>query len=191
MASIRNFEPGANWTNGDDKLTDRAAGFLRSLVDALGGNSAGSGLLGALGGDGVTTTTFLREDGTFSVPAYPAGANPTASVGTTAVVGTAATFLRSDGAPAINLGIVPTWTGAHTFTVSNTAMLSLTTSTTATIGTGFGCNGQAAQTSASVNAAISATAGAAYTATEQGMLNDMKALLNQIRAAGIANGILV
>jgi hypothetical protein len=42
-----------------------------------------------------------------------------------------------------------------------------------------------------VNAAISATAGAAYTATEQGMLNDLKALVNQLRTALNANGITV
>lgn len=44
------------------------------------------------------------------------GANPTASVGLTAVNGSATTFLRSDGAPALSQAIVPTWTGIHTFT---------------------------------------------------------------------------
>jgi hypothetical protein len=44
-----------------------------------------------------------------------AGANPTASVGLTAVNGSATTFLRSDGAPALSQAIVPTWTGLHTF----------------------------------------------------------------------------
>lgn len=43
------------------------------------------------------------------------GANPTASVGLTAVNGVAATFMRSDAAPPIDQGIVPTWTGIHTF----------------------------------------------------------------------------
>lgn len=56
---------------------------------------------------------------------------------------------------------------------------------------GFGCNGSAAQSSATLNAAISATAGAAYTAAEQGMLNDLKAIVNQMRAALVANGIAV
>lgn len=55
----------------------------------------------------------------------------------------------------------------------------------------FGCNGKAAQASAAVNSAIAGTAGAAYTATEQTMLNDLKALVNQIRAALIADGIAV
>jgi hypothetical protein len=46
------------------------------------------------------------------------GANPTASVGLTAVNGVASTFLRSDGAPALSQSIAPTWTGAHTFLTS-------------------------------------------------------------------------
>ena len=45
----------------------------------------------------------------------PQGATPTGLAGTTAVAGTAATFIRSDGAPAINPAIAPTWTGVHTF----------------------------------------------------------------------------
>jgi hypothetical protein len=46
------------------------------------------------------------------------GANPTASVGLSAVNGTATTFLRSDGAPPISQSIVPTWTGIHTFSAN-------------------------------------------------------------------------
>jgi hypothetical protein len=55
----------------------------------------------------------------------------------------------------------------------------------------FGCNGQAAQAAASVNAAVSGTAGAAYTSTEQDMINDLKALVNQLRTALVNNGIAV
>lgn len=43
------------------------------------------------------------------------GADPTATIGLSAVNGSASTFLRSDGAPALSQSIVPTWTGAHTF----------------------------------------------------------------------------
>lgn len=39
------------------------------------------------------------------------GANPTALVGLAAVNGSATTFLRSDGAPALDQSIQPTWTG--------------------------------------------------------------------------------
>ncbi|PIQ80376.1 MAG: hypothetical protein COV79_00785, partial [Parcubacteria group bacterium CG11_big_fil_rev_8_21_14_0_20_41_14] len=45
----------------------------------------------------------------------PVGANPSGTVGLTAVNGSATTFLRSDGAPALSQAIVPTWTGTHTF----------------------------------------------------------------------------
>lgn len=43
------------------------------------------------------------------------GANPTGTIGLSAVNGTATTFLRSDGAPALSQSIAPTWTGNHTF----------------------------------------------------------------------------
>lgn len=42
-------------------------------------------------------------------------ANPSATIGLTAVNGTAATWMTSDSAPALSQGIVPTWTGLHTF----------------------------------------------------------------------------
>lgn len=43
------------------------------------------------------------------------GANPTAKVGLVAANGSAATFMRSDGAPPVDESIAPTWTGQHTF----------------------------------------------------------------------------
>ena len=117
--TLRNFEPGAQWSAEDGKLTERAMGFLRDLFGYIGAN-LGTIPVETIGGDGVTTTTFLREDGTFAVPAYPVGADPTAQVGTTATNGTAATFMRSDAASAINLGMAPTWTAAHVFTTGTT-----------------------------------------------------------------------
>lgn len=50
------------------------------------------------------------------LPSPSSGANPTGTVGLTAVNGVATTFLRSDGAPLLSQAITPTWTGAHTFT---------------------------------------------------------------------------
>lgn len=41
-------------------------------------------------------------------------ANPTASVGLSAVNGSAGTAMRSDAAPALDQSIAPTWTGVHT-----------------------------------------------------------------------------
>lgn len=43
-------------------------------------------------------------------------ANPTGTIGLSAVNGTANTALRSDGAPALSQAIAPTWTALHTFT---------------------------------------------------------------------------
>src|ERR1044071_6217606 len=43
------------------------------------------------------------------------GANPSQLIGLTPINGSATTFLRSDGAPAIDQNIVPSWAGAHTF----------------------------------------------------------------------------
>lgn len=43
------------------------------------------------------------------------GANPSASVGLSAVNGSATTFMRSDAAPALDQTIAPTWTGKNTF----------------------------------------------------------------------------
>ena len=198
--ALRQFEPPVKFVNADGTLTDRALGYLRSLFKFTG---ASDGLIpvDSLGGDGMTQENYLSETGNWSVPAPRA--NPTALVGLTVVNGTATTYMRSDGAPPIDLSIAPTWTGAHIFAAGVTMQVAsgttltfsvgtaLTVGTTATVTGGFGCNGKTAQTSAAANAAIASTAGAAYGATERTMLNDMKALVNQIRAALIADGIMV
>ena len=61
--------------------------------------------------------TIVVSNGVFVGPAQTSSssANPTALVGTTAVNGTASTFMTSDSAPAINLAMTPTWTGTHQF----------------------------------------------------------------------------
>lgn len=53
-----------------------------------------------------------RTVGTFSDPVV--FANPTAQVGLSAINGAAVTAMRSDAAPALDQGIIPTWTGLHT-----------------------------------------------------------------------------
>lgn len=60
-----------------------------------------------------------------------------------------------------------------------------------TLTNGFGCNGASPQVEAVVNAAVAGTAGAAYTATEQTIINNLVALVNQLRAALVANGIAI
>lgn len=67
-----------------------------------------------------TATNVLTTGGAGANPSWAAAgsgtvANPTASVGLTAVNGTATSAIRSDGAPALSQAITPTWTGAHIF----------------------------------------------------------------------------
>jgi hypothetical protein len=174
---IRQFEPSSVWSNKDGTPTPRALGWMRSISDFIGA-TFGSIPPGSLTGAGAATDTFLRNDGVYAIPQYPVGADPTGSVGPTATNGVATTFMRSDAAPALDLTV------AYTFTNNITA------ASLVAVG-GFGCNGKTAQTAATVNAAVAGTAGAAYTATEQGMLNDMKALVNQIRTALVNNGVAV
>ena len=57
--------------------------------------------------------------GVVSGGAAPVGANPTATLGLSAVPGIATTYMRSDAAPALDVGIVPTWTGIHTFSAKD------------------------------------------------------------------------
>ena len=80
--------------------------------------SAGVGSTTLIGGSGARS--LLICDGANVMPAvtFPSGvsgANPTALIGLTAVNGAAASFMRSDAAPALDQSITPTWTGAHTF----------------------------------------------------------------------------
>jgi len=63
-------------------------------------------------------------------------ANPTASVGLTAVNGAATTVMRSDAAPALSQSIAPTWTGVHAF--SNTTDSTSKTTGAVTISGGIG-----------------------------------------------------
>lgn len=81
-------------------------------------NPFSASLSGAAPASSGGTATFLRADGAWVIPAYPVGANPSALVGLTAVNGVAATYMRSDGAPALDPAISPTWSGSHTFSLS-------------------------------------------------------------------------
>jgi hypothetical protein len=67
---------------------------------------------------GGGTTNYLRADGTWAAPPGTGGvsfANPTASVGLTAVNGVSTNAMRADAAPALDVAIAPTWTGQHIF----------------------------------------------------------------------------
>lgn len=71
-------------------------------------------------GTSASSTTYWSGAGTWTTPpGTTVGANPSALVGLTAVNGVATTFLRSDGSPALDQSITPTWTGTHTYTPSS------------------------------------------------------------------------
>lgn len=70
------------------------------------------GLFGCSG----SSTSFLNGAGGCTTPTgTTTSANPSATLGLTAVNGTATTFMTSDSAPALSQAISPTWTGVHGF----------------------------------------------------------------------------
>lgn len=91
-----------------------------------------------------TGSNYLAADGTCAtVSPGAAGANPSATIGLSAVNGAANTFLRSDGAPALSQSIVPTWTGAHTFNATSPGV-TVNTSTAGKATVRFQSNGSTA-----------------------------------------------
>jgi len=109
--------------------TDTTSGWYRNAADdyrfsALAGDVlrlTSTGLVagaatGGLQGAGTINATGFYDDGV----QIGVAANPTGTIGLAAVNGSATTYLRSDGAPALSQAIVPTWTGAHTFTATTT-----------------------------------------------------------------------
>ena len=86
----------------------------RLLIGSSAGQPAAATLTGTAS---QITVTNGSNSITLSLPggAWGGFANPSASLGLTAVNGSATTAMRSDGAPALSVSIAPTWTGAHTF----------------------------------------------------------------------------
>lgn len=122
-------------TDGTSVLTLGVAGTSVGAVAFKNATSGTITLQPVTGALGTVTLSLPATTGTLALTsALPAGANPTASVGLSAVNGVATTFLRSDGAPALDQSIAPTWTGIHTFTNG------VTTGTTSTSGTVFNYN---------------------------------------------------
>lgn len=78
----------------------------------------------------VNSSGVISGTGALCGGAGSSGANPSATIGLSAVNGVATTFLRSDGAPPLSQAITPTWTGLHTYTNSKWAMLGSSTGTT-------------------------------------------------------------
>lgn len=83
------------------------------------GGFAAQGVTGGSKGIGTLNAGGLYVNGTAVLTAAPTGSNPTASTGLTAVNGSATTFMRSDGAPALSTTISPTMTGDWTYSPSS------------------------------------------------------------------------
>lgn len=102
-----------------------SSGLTMATARLLGRSTASTGAI-----EEITVGTGLSlSAGTLTATGSVSGANPTASVGLTAVNGSASTFLRSDGAPALDQSIAPTWTGQHTFaagTITTSKPLTIT-----------------------------------------------------------------
>ena len=107
--------------NGSNVATGVALGGDGSLSNA--GSLTVTGLrgvalptLGASAGllkyTGTGTNTWVFDTNTYSTAI---GANPSASIGLTAINGSSTNFMRADGAPALSQSIAPTWTGKHIF----------------------------------------------------------------------------
>lgn len=68
----------------------------------------------------LTTANPIIIDTTAVTFVLKNAANPTASVGLSTVNGSASSYMRSDGAPALSQAIAPTWTGRHSWLIAST-----------------------------------------------------------------------
>lgn len=113
---------------------------LTGDVTASGSGSVAATLATVNGNVGSFTNASITVNGkglitaVSSGSAAPSAGNPSASIGLSAVNGSASTFMRSDGAPALSQSIAPTWTGIHTFAGSGGGnnLFNITSSGTAT-----------------------------------------------------------
>ncbi len=107
---------GAVATPGLSFIGDTDSGIYR-----IGANNIGIGVNGAkvldisITGLGVTGTVVASGAISGSNLSSSGGANPSASLGLTAINGSAITYMRSDAAPALDVSISPTWSGTHLF----------------------------------------------------------------------------
>jgi hypothetical protein len=104
-------------TAGKTAINGSASTFMRSDAAPAIGDSDKTDGYHASATPAASTIPVADGGGKLDgwVTANPTGANPSAQVGTAAVNGSAATFMRSDAAPALSQGISPTWTGSHAF----------------------------------------------------------------------------
>lgn len=92
-----------------------------SVIDSITGNGTGGSPLQLLGDAASPGNSFYygtNGSGTRGWYASLASAAASASVGLSAVVGSGTAYMLANAAPALDVTIVPTWTGAHTFTAT-------------------------------------------------------------------------
>lgn len=159
---------------------------------ALAVNSGGTGLTNIPGAGQLLVGT---GSGYTLSSTIPATALPAFTGDVTKPAGSAVQTLATVNA---NIGTFGSSTGVPSITVNGKGLITAVTGLAITGSPGsfaasgaFGANGATPQAAAVVNGAIAGTAGGVYTATEQGLINSLLALVNQLRAALVANGIAV
>lgn len=108
-------------TNASDiaaSINSQSGGTAFFTINGQGSVTTGSPTGGAQGA-GTINATGLFVNGAAVKTTSASSANPSASVGLSAVNGVAATFMTSDSAPALSQAISPTWTASHVFTPSS------------------------------------------------------------------------
>lgn len=163
-------------------VTNSAGGITLSLPQNIGVGSSPTFA-------GVTLSSLTANAFTYSGTA--------GAITSTAAPTNGQLLIGSTGAAPARAALTGT---ANQVTVTNSAG-GITLSTPQDIGTGssvafnqlalvngFGCNGAAPQTEATINGPVTGTAGVAYTVVEQTMINDLQALANQLRTLLINNG---
>ena len=95
--------------------TDRLAVSATGL--SVTGSIITSTATGGSQGAGTINATAVYDDGVLLANQLPA--NPSTNIGLANVNGVAATFMRSDAAPALSQAITPVWTGNHEFAPSS------------------------------------------------------------------------
>ncbi len=112
-------------------VTDASQNLTNSPTTA-----AQVGYLHDVTGDIQAQFTGKADTGSIPVPA-----NPTTNIGLTVVNGSEATFMRSDAAPALSVGINPEWTANHSWAASGAGVYAISVKVTGDSDYRFGIRG--------------------------------------------------